>query len=185
MVIDPVIDTCSWEAAILQKARACQTSSPFIDQETVKGVLNQSVDGSKRIMKKCGVCCHDSNDANFDKTSKGILRCTVRELSKRVRVKHVKRDREPARVPVKMLIRKLKKRVSRQKEENYVEINSCFIQDASFITELFIVLQEYYVHRTDCFFTKYFRFRPQSIYACSNAGNDFDQDQYNVSKKSF
>ena len=115
VVIDPVIDTCSWEAAILQKARACQTSSPFIDRETVKGVLNQSVDGSKLIMKKCGVCCCDSNDANFDKTLKGILRCTVRELAKRVRAKHAKRDREPSRVPLKMLIRKLKKRVSRQK----------------------------------------------------------------------
>ena len=98
MVIDPVIDTCSWEAAIFQKARACQTSSPFIDRETVKGVLNQSVDGSKLIMKKCGVSCCDSSDANFDKTSKGILRCTVRELAKQVRVKHVKRDREPSRV---------------------------------------------------------------------------------------
>lgn len=28
---DLVIDTCSQEAAILQKARACQTTSPFID----------------------------------------------------------------------------------------------------------------------------------------------------------
>ena len=98
--------------------RARQTTSPFIDRETVKGVLNQSVDGSKFIMKKCGVCSCDSNDAKFDKSSKGILRCTVRELAKRVRVKHVKSDREPSRVPVKMLIRKMKKRASGQKLKN-------------------------------------------------------------------
>ena len=183
MVIDPVIDTCSWEAAILQKARACQTSSPFIDRKTAKGVLNQSVDGSKRIMKKCGVCCYDSNDANFDKTSKGILRCTVREIAKRVRVKHVKRDREPSRVPLKMLIRKLKKRVSRQK------LKKIMLKSTPVSSKMHHLLQNYslcyknYVHRTDCFFTKYFRFRPHSIYACSNVGNDFDQDQYSVSKK--
>lgn len=39
-----------------------------------------------------------------------------------------------------------------------------------------------YVHRTDCFFTKYFRFHCQSLYTCSNVGSDFHQDQYCVSK---
>ena len=61
-------------------------------------------------------------------------------------------------------------------------IDTCFIQDASFITELSLCYKNY-VHRTDSFFTRYFRFRPHSIYACSDAGNDFDQDQYSVSKK--
>ena len=36
MVIEPAIDTCSREAAILQGAHACQTTSPFIQQKTVK-----------------------------------------------------------------------------------------------------------------------------------------------------
>ena len=153
VVIDPVIDTCSWEAAILQKARGCQTSSPFIDRETVKGVLNQSVDGSKRIMKKCGVCCCDSNDANFDKTSKGILRCTVRELAKRVRVKHVKRDREPSRVPVKMLIRKLKKRVSRQKLKKIILKSTPVSSKMHHLLQNYSLCYKNDVHRTDCFFT--------------------------------
>ena len=39
------------------------------------------------------------------------------------------------------------------------------------------------MHRTDRFFTKYVRFRSSSIYVCNNAGNDFDQDQYCVSKR--
>ena len=172
MVIDLVIDTCSWEA-----------SSPFIDRETVKGGLNQSVDGINLIMKKCGVCCCDSNDANFYKTLKGILRCTVRELAKRVRVKHVKTDREPSRVPLKMLIPKLKKRVSRQKLKKIILKSTPVSSKMHHLLQNYSLCYKNYVHRTDCFFTKYFRFRPQSIYACSNAGNDFDQDQYNVSKK--
>lgn len=51
----------------------------------MKGVLNQSVDGSKLIMKRCGVCSCDSYDAKFNETSKGIFRCTSRELTKRLR----------------------------------------------------------------------------------------------------
>lgn len=81
----------------------------------MKGVLNQSVDGSKLIMKRCGVCSCGSYDAKFNETSKGILRCTVRELTKRLRDKHAKRDREPSVVPVKILIRKMRKRLNRQK----------------------------------------------------------------------
>lgn len=81
----------------------------------MKGVLNQSVDGSKLIMKRCGVCSCGSYDAKFNETSKGILRCTVRELTKRIRDKHAKRDREPSVVPVKILIRKMRKRLNRQK----------------------------------------------------------------------
>ena len=47
VVIEPATDTHSQEAAILQGAMlACQTTSPFIDLETVKSVSNQSVDGS-------------------------------------------------------------------------------------------------------------------------------------------
>ena len=52
MVIEPAIDTCSREAAMLQGAHACQTTSPFIEQVNAKGVLNQSADGSKLIMIK-------------------------------------------------------------------------------------------------------------------------------------
>ena len=174
MVIDLVIDTCSWEA-----------NSPFIDRETVKGGLNQSVDGINLIMKKCGVCCCDSNDANFYKTLKGILRCTVRELAKRVRVKHVKTDREPSRVPLKMLIPKLKKRVSRQKLKKIILKSTPVSSKMHHLLQNYSLCYKNYVHRTDCFFTKYFRFRPHTIYSCSNAGNDFDQDQYSVSKKSF
>ena len=102
-------------------------------------MLNQSVDGSKLIMKKCGACSCDSYDAKFNETSKGILRCTVRKLTKRLRDKHTKRDREPSMVPVKIRIRKMRKRLNRQKLK---KTNSCFIQDASFITELFTVLLE-------------------------------------------
>lgn len=36
----------------------------------MKGVLNQSVDGSKLIMKRCGVCSCGSYDAKFNETSK-------------------------------------------------------------------------------------------------------------------
>lgn len=81
----------------------------------MKGVLNQSVDGSKLIMKRCGVCSCDSYDAKFNETSKGIFRCTVRELTKRLRDKHTKRDRESSVVPVKILIRKMRKRLNKQK----------------------------------------------------------------------
>ena len=33
------------------------------------------------------------------------------------------------------------------------------------------------------FFTQYLRFRSPFIHACNNVSNDFDQDQYSVSKR--
>ena len=84
---------------------------------------------------------------------------------------------------MKMLIRKLKKTVSRQKLKKIILKSTPVSSKMHHLLQNYSLCYKNYVHRTDCFFTKYFRFRPQSIYACSNAGNDFDQDQYNVSKK--
>ena len=104
LLIEPAIDTYSREVAILQGAHACQTTSPFIEQETVKGVSNQSEDGSKLIMIK--MWC--------------MFMWFLRELGKRSRIKEVKRDREPSRVPVRMLIWKMRKRLSRRKYKKII-----------------------------------------------------------------
>ena len=162
LVIEPAIDTCSREAAMLQGACACQTTSPFIEQVNVKGVLNQSVDGNKLIMIK--MWC--------------MFMWFLREHGKRSRDKQVKRDREPSRVPVRMLIWKMRKMHKK------IILKPVPVSCKTYhLKQNYSLWYENYVHRTDWFFTKYFRFRSPSTCACNNAGNDFDQDQYCVSKK--
>ena len=51
-------------AAILQGARAHQTNAPFINQETVKAVLNQTLDQIKLIITNCGKCSPYSKDVD-------------------------------------------------------------------------------------------------------------------------
>ena len=51
-------------AAILQGARARQTNAPFINQETVKAVLSQTLDQSKLIIINCGKCSPYSKDVD-------------------------------------------------------------------------------------------------------------------------
>ena len=88
--------------AILQGVRDSQaTAAPFIDHETVKAVLSQTLDQSKLIIINCGKCSSYSKDvdAMLNESSRHVYRCTVRELGKRSKVKNVKRDREPSRIP--------------------------------------------------------------------------------------
>ena len=51
-------------AAILQGARARQTNAPFINQETVKAVLSQTLDQSKLIIINCGKFSSSSKDVD-------------------------------------------------------------------------------------------------------------------------
>ena len=170
---------------VLQRLPGLHSSTPFIDRETVKAVWSQSLDESHPIvMLKCGICSCDSKDVKFSESSNRILTCSVREL-KQAKVKHVKRDREPSRIPVKRLVQKMRKRrVRRKYKKNILKLTPVS-------SEMHHLLKNYrlwyanYVHRTDCFFTKYFRFRSQSLYTCSNVGCDFHQDQYCVKNKAF
>ena len=139
-------------ATVLQGLPARYSSTPFIDRETVKAVSSQSLDESKPIvMLKCGICSYDSKDVKFSESSNRILTCSVREL-KRSKVKHVKRDREPSRIPVKRLIQKMRKRrVRRKYKKNILKLTPVS-------SEMHRLLKNYrlwyvnYVHRTDCFF---------------------------------
>ena len=88
--------------AILQEVRDSQaTAAPFIDNETVKAVLSQTLDQSKLIIINCGKCSSYSKDVDvkLNESSRHVYRCPVRELGKRSKVKNVKRDREPSRIP--------------------------------------------------------------------------------------
>ena len=78
-------------AAILQGARARKTTAPFIDQETVKAVLSQTLDQSKLIIVNCGKFSSYSKDVDvkLNESSRYIYRCTVRELGKPSKVKNV------------------------------------------------------------------------------------------------
>ena len=169
--------------AILQGARASQaTAAPFIDQETVKAV-SQTLDQSKLIIINCGKCSSYSKDVDvkLNESSRHVYRCTVRELGKQSKVKNVKRDREPSRIPVKRLFQNMKKRQIRQKYKKIL------LKSIPMSSKIYYLLKKYklwyvnYVRRRDCFFTKYFRFQSQSLCTCNNAGN-FAHDQYCVSK---
>ena len=52
-------------AAILQGARARQTTAPFINQETVKGVFIQTLDQSKLLIINCRKCSPYSKDVDL------------------------------------------------------------------------------------------------------------------------
>ena len=169
-------------ATVLQPLPALHSTTPFIDRETVKAVWSQSLDESKPIeMFKCSVCSCDSKDVKFSERSNRILTCSVRER-KRSKVKHVKRDREPSRIPVKRLIQKLRKRRVRRKYKKKILTLTPVSSEMHHLLKNYRLWYVNYVHRTDCFFTKYFRFRCQSLYTRSNVGSDFHHDQYCVSK---
>lgn len=170
-------------AIILQGLPARYSTTPVIDWETVKAVSSQSLDESKPVvMLKYGICSCDSKDVKFSESSNHILRCSVRELKWWI-VKHVKSHRELSRIPVKRLIKKMRKRRIRRKYMKSI------LKLTPVSSEMHHLLKNYrlwyvnYVHRTDCFFTKYFKFRCQSLYSCSNVGIDFHQDQCCMSKE--
>ena len=80
-------------------------------------MLSQTLDQSKLIIMNCGRCSSYSKDVDvkINESSRHVYRLTVRELGKRSKVKNVKRDREPSRIPVTRLFQNMRKRQIRQK----------------------------------------------------------------------
>ena len=82
-VIQPGYQICkTWlceivnRAAILQGARARQTNAPFINQETVKAVLSQTLDRSKLIIIK-------DVDVKLNEISRYIYRCLLENFDRK------------------------------------------------------------------------------------------------------
>ena len=55
---------------VLQRLPSRNSTTPFVDKETVKAVSSGSLDESKPIvMLKCGICSFHSKDVKFNKIS--------------------------------------------------------------------------------------------------------------------
>ena len=90
-------------AKFLHGARPFQSVVHFIERGIVKAVLSQTL--HKTFAKMFDKCQSDSSHFKLNETSICLYRFSVRGQIKGSKVKHVKRDREPSRLPLKSLIR--------------------------------------------------------------------------------